>query len=200
MKGSILGALILIAALYHSNSQAIPVLGDSLYYTGGDISVEVLVPSASYTSTLSLYLFGPTTSVASFGTNHDVGLITVFDPSTAGYTHGQELIFGIYVQNTDYTYYMGDGSRNPDGLMHAAVDDMGGNVYHVGFEDLFNGGDKDYDDHRFAFSGGVSNISIVPESSTLALFALGIIGLGLSRHRVHLHDHDHDKNKSHNLN
>ena len=86
---------------------------------------------------------------------------------------------------------MGDASRNPDNIMHAEVDDQGSNMYIVGFEDLFGGGDLDFDDHRFAFSGGVSNVSIVPESSTLALFALGIVGLGLSRRRIHLHDHDH---------
>lgn len=196
MKSSILGALILVAALYHSNSKALPILGDSLYYMGGDISVEVLSSSADYTSTLSLYLFAPTTPVASFGTNQNVGLTTVFDPSSTGYSLGQALAFGIFVHDTGYTYYMGDGSQNPDGLMHATVDDKGGNVYHVGFEDLFNGGDKDYNDHQFAFTGGISNTSVVPESSTFALFAIGIIGLGLSRHRVHLHDHDHDHSQS----
>ena len=190
MKSGILGGLLLIAALYHSNSQAVPIIGDSLYYTGGNITIEVLTPSASYTSTLSLFMLGPTSTVASFGTNHDVGLTTVFDPSASSYSVGEELIFGIYVHNTGYTYYMGDASRNPDNLMHAAVDDQGGNRYIVGFEDIFNGGDFDYNDHRFAFSGGVSNVSVVPESSTIALFALGIVGLGLSRRRVHLHDHD----------
>lgn len=194
MRGSILGGLLLLAALYHSTSQALPILGDSLYYTGGDITVEVLTPSAAYTSTLSLFLFEPTSTVASFGTNHDVGLTTVFDPSASSHAVGEELIFGIYVHNTGYTYYMGDASRNPDNIIHAAVDDLGGNMYTVGFEDLFGGGDFDYNDHRFAFSGGVSNVSIVPESSTLALFALGILGLGLSRRRVHLHDHDREKN------
>jgi len=198
MKGSILGGLLLIAALYHSNSQAVPILGDTLYYTGGNITVEVLSPTAAYTSTLSLYLLGPTSTVTSFGINHNVGLTTVFDASASGYTAGDELIFGIYVHDTGYTYYMGDASRNPDNIMHAEVDDQGSNMYIVGFEDLFGGGDLDFDDHRFAFSGGVSNVSIVPESSTLALFALGIVGLGLSRRRVHLHDHDlncnHDVN------
>lgn len=180
LRGLVFGVVLLLSA----NTHAIPILGDSLYYTGGDITVEVLVPSAAYTSTLSLYLFGPTSIVSSFGTNKDVGLTTIFDPSASGYSVGDELIFGIFVHNTGYTYYMGDGSRNPDGIMHAAVDDIGGGHYIVGFEDLFGGGDFDYDDHRFDFSGGVSNVSMIPESSTFALFALGIIGLGLSRKRI----------------
>ncbi len=194
MKSSILGGLLLIAALYHSNSQALPIIGDSLYYTGGNVTVEVLSPNADYTSTLSLFLVEPTSAIASFGTNHDVGLTTTFDPSASSYTVGEELIFGIYVHDTEFTYYMGDASRNPDNILHAAVDDQGGSMYVVGFEDILNGGDFDYDDHRFAFSGGVSNVSVVPESSTIALFALGIVGLGLSRRRVHLHDHDHGAN------
>ncbi len=62
------------------------------------------------------------------------------------FTAGEELIFYIYVRNTGYTYYTGPGERNPDGIVHAAVTDLGDGQFHIGFEDLDGGGDMDYDD------------------------------------------------------
>jgi hypothetical protein len=62
---------------------------------------------------------------------------------------GDELIFAIYVTNTGYWYYSGDADRNPDGVVHAAVTDLGDGDYHIGFEDLYGGGDEDYDDINF---------------------------------------------------
>ena len=173
--------MLLVVALVGANSAfAVPVLGEKLYYSGGNVTVEVLSPTAAYTSTLSLYLFAsPGSNVASFGTNHQVGLTTVVDPSTLCYTPGEELIFGIYVQDTGDTFYMGEGSRNADGIIHAAVDNLGSNTYYVGFEDLLGGGDRDYDDHRFNFSGGLT--TAVPAPAAMMIFGLGLIGLGYSR-------------------
>jgi hypothetical protein len=86
-----------------------------------------------------------------------------------GYTVGQELVFGIYVQNTGDTFRMGPGFRNPDGIPHANVVDIGGGAFNVGFEDLFGGGDRDYDDNVFKFEGGVApNPNQPPDCSQAA--------------------------------
>ncbi len=53
---------------------------------------------------------------------------------------------------------MGPGERNPDGIPHAAVEFIAEGEAIVGFEDLYGGGDRDYDDVVFIFRG-----SIVPE-------------------------------------
>ena len=184
---------LLTAALFTSigfvarTASALPILGEKLFYTGGDITVEVLSATAGYTSDLSLYLFSPTLSVVSgayFGTNHSVGLITTVNPEDDfGYSIGDELMFGIYVRDSGYTYLMGGAARNPDGLIHAAVDNLGSNQYIVGFEDLYGGGDLDYDDNRFLFSGGLATSSEVPAPATLLLLVSGLAGLGFTRAR-----------------
>ena len=94
---------------------------------------------------------------------------------------GTELVFGIHVQETGHTYYLGPGSRNPDGLIHGAVDSSTLPAYPfgwsspgyigVGFEDIFGGGDFDYDDLGFAFTN--VRREVAPEPGILALFVLG---------------------------
>lgn len=96
--------------------------------------------SAGYTSDVYLtdpeYQYIATGHVTPQGNVVDLGFFAA----------GEELIFSIYVRNTGYTYYSGPGERNPDGQVHAAVTDLGGGNYVVGFEDLYGGGDRDYDD------------------------------------------------------
>ncbi|BAY30967.1 hypothetical protein NIES2107_28150 [Nostoc carneum NIES-2107] len=76
---------------------------------------------------------------------------------------------------------------NPDGLQHA-VSYYYKDYLILGFEDLWGGGDKDYNDVVFAIDIGAENaryvagITPIPEpSATMALF--GIAGLGLLKTR-----------------
>lgn len=96
--------------------------------------------SAGYTS--DVYLSEPslqyiaTGHVTPSGTEVDLGF----------FVEGQELVFAIYVHDTGLWFYSGPGDRNPDGAVHAAVTDLGGGAFHIGFEDLYGGGDLDYND------------------------------------------------------
>ncbi|GET42913.1 PKD domain-containing protein [Microseira wollei] len=121
-------------------------LGGSLYFTGGNITVQVLGGEAGLTSYLSLY--SPENRY--IATNREVGKVV----NLGNLPRGAELIFGILAEGN--TFLMGPGSRNPDGIPHAVVNFVAPGIADVGFEDLFRGGDRDYDDNNFRFTGGIA--------------------------------------------
>ncbi len=124
----------------------LPLQGGQLFSTGAPVTVEVLPASAGLTSTL--LLLDP--EEVRIATNRDVGSKTTIGP----YASGTELVFGIRAGGQEFR--LGPGTRNPDGIPHAIVDfDVDGCAV-VGFEDLFGGGDRDYDDNIFKFCGGVA--------------------------------------------
>lgn len=160
-------------------------LGDQLYFTGGEVTIEVIETSAGYHSLLALFLIDPLTQVSfDLSENHQTGDIATIDPMSLGYSAGDELIFGIRVfrggSHDDPSsfltiFLMGGAERNPDGTIYAAVGYLGGGSFKIGFEDLWSGGDLDYNDNRFLFSGGVSTVS---EPGTLLLLGVGLLGIG----------------------
>jgi hypothetical protein len=89
------------------------------------------------------------------------------------------------VVQTGFVYFMGSGARNLDGLVHARVEYQAGRVVIVGFEDLFGGGDLDYNDNRFLFQGDLTGSipGSIPEPSVLALLGVGFICFALVRRR-----------------
>lgn len=185
---------ILLTATYAKPASADLILGGQLYYTGGDVNVRVLDASAAYHSYLGLYLLDPTTlNGEEISENHMTGhqvVLTAADMNGLGYSIGDELIFGIDVfrsgghfspGSNSHVFVMGAGDRNPDGLMHAVLDTDGPQGgYIVGFEDIFGGGDRDYNDSRFSFTGGINQ---VPEPGVLLLMGIGLISLAARRRR-----------------
>ena len=152
--GSTLGLLVvLVATLLFWQSKpasAAPVLGGQLFATGLPVEVEVLPASAGFTS--ELWLFEPVASRVRIATNRDVGRVVQLGTFPAG----TELVFGIHVINTGNDFRMGPASRNPDNQIHAQVDFLEAGRAIVGFEDLFGGGDRDYNDNMFEFRGGIA--------------------------------------------
>ncbi len=156
MRRAVLPVIVaLLASLVSLTSPAgaqeqldpVAVLGGQLYSTGAAVEMEVLSVTAGFTSTL--FLFEP--EEKRLATNRDTGLKVIIGP----YAAGEELLFGIQV-SSGFEYRMGPAARNPDGIMHAKVDFGPDGCAIVGFEDLFGGGDEDYDDNRFRFCGGIA--------------------------------------------
>ena len=93
-----------------------------------------------------------------------------FDPGT-------ELMFMLDVVSTGDRFFTGPASRNPDGLVHAIGQPFGGDTriptpgVLIAFEDLFGGGDFDFNDHRFVVSN--AEFRPIPEPATLLLLGTG---------------------------
>jgi len=152
---ALVGTAALLAALA-APAQAVPITEQTLIATGGDVLVTFVSNGAGYTS--ELYLDG------SLG--DDLGAIFNNVTTAVGTTinlgsfaEGTDLIFRLLVTQTGDVFYTGDGSLNPDGVAHALLENGDGQVL-VGFEDLFGGGDLDYNDLVFAFT----NVALQDES------------------------------------
>ncbi len=161
-------------------AQAVPVLGSNIYVAEtGNVTTTFLFNGAGYSNNLFLYL--PSNGFGVIFNNQTTAPGTTYDLGT--FTAGTELQFAIYVLDTGHTFFSGDASRNADGLAHAVVDTeyYTGETY-VGFEDLWGGGDRDYDDVAFSFSN-VATTPSVPEPASLALLGAGLLGLGAARRK-----------------
>ncbi len=66
---------------------------------------------------------------------------------------GTEVVFGLQVQTTGDHWQSGPGSRNADGVVHGAATFEGDCTWLLGFEDLYGGGDRDYNDLVFRVHG-----------------------------------------------
>ena len=181
------------------------ILGGSLFVAedGKEVTATFLGSDAGYFNTL--YLSSPRVSVdplfifdrdGIFDQDgeriyHEDGEPTTISLGSA-FGAGDELIFSLYVKNTGNTFYTGDSSRNPDNLAHAsAITSLVDGLYvtEVGFEDLYGGGDLDYNDFMFSLTNVVDPPELVPEPSILmllsgVLFSM-IIFLRQRRFRTH---------------
>ncbi len=150
---SVVAALATLACATGASAQvpaSAPGLGDQLFATGGEITVEVVRSFAGYTS--DLRLFNAEDTFVDVAVNREAGRIVTLPARPTG----EELVFGIFVRNTNFTYKMGPGARNPDGIEHAIVTQTGEREFKVAFEDLPGGGDRNFEDNVFIFRGGLA--------------------------------------------
>jgi hypothetical protein len=115
--------------------------------------------------------------------NFEVGkVVNLGNLTSLGIGVGDELLFGISVADTHDRFLTGPASRNPDNFAHGAVDySVGqyGDIAELRFEDLWGGGDKDYNDAIFRVSGGVGTAlqAAVSEPASWLLFIFGLAGV-----------------------
>lgn len=135
-------------------------MGGRIFSNGGALEVEILPSMAGFTSELSLVSPGPARVI---GTNRDTGTIVRLGTFPAGV----ELIFSIFVRETQRSFVTGPGSGNPDGLVHADVTCFGNGRANIGFEDQMGGGDRNFVDLICAVrQTGSCSYSISPQSQS----------------------------------
>jgi hypothetical protein len=141
---------VVVAPVLAAPAEAQVVIGGQLFATGGTVEIVVQPGTAGYTS--QLFLLHPDGSRSNVALNTEVGRQVTVGPFAAG----QELVFGITPLGGEQSFLMGPGTRNPDGIAHAQLTETGERTFLVGFEDLFGGGDRDYDDTVFQFTGNLA--------------------------------------------
>jgi hypothetical protein len=176
-------ALIAVAAalVLAAPAEAQVVVGGRLFATGGTVDVVVQPGTAAFAS--RLFLVRPDGTHNTLALNTEVGKHVTVGPFPAG----NELKFGITVLHGGQTFIMGPASRNPDGVAHARVTQTGVRRFLVGFEDQFGGGDRDYDDNVFQFTGNLApNRPLADDEALTTLAATHVPPLKIREARMRL--------------
>jgi hypothetical protein len=189
-----LGLLLTLPAV------AFPTLfGGQLYYTGGDVTVDVLYRNTVFGQVLQLWSGSTAFDIADGSKTGTSVTLTEAQLAGMGIGVGDELRFGIHVLNTKQSFLVGPGSRNADGIDHAYVR-MGRSSVTVGFEDLYGGGDRDYNDTIYRITGATMSPRLVggpsaapsgersrsvsePTAVALILSGMGLLGYASYRRR-----------------
>ena len=125
---------------YYGNAVGIPAPGDNLTVPyDSSLIVTFVMGDTAYNDHFGLW--SPVNR--SLGTAHGTSPGTVYD--LGNYTNGTRLTFYL-VNDPGNTWLSGPGSNNPDGVAHAYIKPISDDTYNLGWEDLYGGGDRDYND------------------------------------------------------
>ena len=150
--------------------------GQQLYSSGGGTVVEILAASAA--STCELWLLDPNppyNRLQYIGLNFETGKVV----DVGSLPYGSEVLFGISNRNTQTTFLMGPGNRNPDGSNHCAVSTLCPGVYVAAFENLAENQNSDWDfnDCVFRFSGG---LTAPPPTNACMIIGADVVAVGVT--------------------
>jgi hypothetical protein len=165
--------------------RATPILGGQIFVQNSGLVTATFTASDSAFDNL-LLLASPPNNLGVIFEGHVTPSGTMVD--LGAFNAGTELIFALNNQNGGI-FFTGPANRNPDNVAHAIVDDQfGPGQTFVRFEDLFGGGDLDYNDLEFTLSNVTS---AVPDGGSTTAMLLGSAVLVLVFLRRFAHSSDY---------
>lgn len=174
------GLLMFSASLAHAFPIASTGDGLSVVVSGnGDVIATYEGNSAAYSNDLYLVNTG-----AFIFNNHSSAVGSTVN--LGSFAIGTELVFKLFVNNTGMSYFTGSGAGNPDGQIHARVqEEWQTDVSLVSFEDLFNG-PFDFNDLSFSFTNTNTSTPVVgvPEPTPFGLLLISLLGLAWFRKKA----------------
>lgn len=157
----------------------VPLADNKLYVaTAGEVILTFIDKDAAFSN--DLFLVGQDNRILN---NQTAVPNTPFSLGT--FAANTLLTFKMTVTNTGFSFFTGDASSNPDSFKHAVYATSAGRPLVVGFEDLFGGGDRDYNDLVFSLTNvyAATGPTPVPEPETFAMLAAGLLFIRLAKKR-----------------